>query len=50
MVAPDAGHGKLIQDIVGLMEGHKTHAKQGKAAKKIEIMRGAEIKTACCCK
>lgn len=36
VVAPDAGHGELIQDILGLMKGHQTHTKQGKAAKKRE--------------
>ena len=34
VVASDAGHGELIQDILGLMKGHQTHAKQGEAAKK----------------
>lgn len=31
MVAPDAGSGELIQNILGLMEGHQTHTKQGEA-------------------
>lgn len=31
MVAPDAGCGELIQDILGLMAGHQTHTKQGEA-------------------
>lgn len=31
MVAPDAGCGELIQNILSLMEGHQTHTKQGEA-------------------
>lgn len=31
VVAPDAGCRELIQDILGLMEGHQTHTKQGEA-------------------
>lgn len=31
MVAPDTGCRELIQDVLGLMEGHQTHTKQGEA-------------------
>ena len=31
VVAPDTGCRELIQDVLGLMEGHQTHTKQGEA-------------------
>lgn len=31
VVASDAGRGEFIQDVLGLMEGHQTHAEQGEA-------------------
>lgn len=31
VVAPDVWCGELAQNVLGLMEGHQTHAKQGEA-------------------
>lgn len=45
MVAPDVWCGELAQNVLGLMEGHQTHAKQGEAETRSRTEKHYKVET-----